>query len=178
MAAKVKWLCRWLSSAFFSISLCCLVPALPAAAARPLGRPGVTVCSDYPQTIYVAFAYQRGAHWVSVGWYTVESHGCVDAELQLTSGTAVYFRAETNPFIAANGRRVWAAWGNDREFCENNENSDPQFYFPDAGGFCGPGGHFAPFNKLFDRIEATGDYWPDLILKFTQTGTTQMSLKP
>jgi len=177
METKVRWMWRCLRSAIFSVSLC-LVPVLPTEAARPSGQPGVNVCSEFPQTIFVAFAYQLGAHWVSVGWYRVESHGCVDAELHLTNGTAVYYRAETNWYMTADGQHVWAAWGHDRQFCENNENSNPYFYFPDASAFCGPDGHFAPFNKLFDKIELTGDYWPDLTLRFTPSGTTEMSLRP
>ena len=96
------------------LGLAALAGAFLLAAARPASA-DFTVCSEFKQTVYVAYAYHDGTDWVSEGWWSVYPFDCTVVWTGPIDASYLYLFAESE-----DGR---TSWGGEYMFCIHEPNA-------------------------------------------------------
>jgi uncharacterized membrane protein len=153
------------------IALSCSLASLfvaTIAAPRPVHaatvQRGVNVCNQFPQKLFVAFAYQQNGRWMSRGWLGVDSGQCKNVVLPARD---LYWRAESDRYRAANGDIVHMEWGDNKKFCV----SDASFTFSNADLVCHM--RYVPF--IADDMELEGSGREKIT--FTKAGKVETTIK-
>lgn len=92
-----------LAAVFFTVSL----------AARPASA-DLTLCSQYRQAVYAAYAYYDGSDWTSIGWYTVNPGQCTTLYTGQLTQQYYYLYAYSDD---------GGVWGGDYKFCTHWPNA-------------------------------------------------------
>lgn len=94
---------------------------IPAAALSLLlgvssANAGITFCSEFPATLWVAIAYPQGdGGWLSRGWLELAQGDCFAFDTAIHVGS-FYYRGMSKPYRDARGRRAIETWGNAKPF--------------------------------------------------------------
>jgi tetratricopeptide (TPR) repeat protein len=87
----------------------------------------ISICNDFPVTIYVAFAVESQGHFTAGGWWNVDPKKCEPANFNFGGAATLYYAADSDSYKKGNSNTT-EHWGAKQSLYV----SDQKFNFTDA----------------------------------------------
>ncbi len=112
----------------------------------------IKACINYPQTIYLAYAFQPlTIGWQSKGWLSIATGECYSFDPGLRV-LQLYYSTQTDTYRKDDGELAKAAWGDlgDKSFCvEKNVHKTFSFWHTDHSDPCETAARFDNSNAKY-----------------------------